>query len=35
MAQGQLIYHGDAVGVRQDRRVLDAYLGDVPASANA
>jgi ABC-type branched-subunit amino acid transport system ATPase component len=35
MAQGRLIYHGDAAGVREDRRVLDAYLGDVPASANA
>jgi ABC-type branched-subunit amino acid transport system ATPase component len=31
MAQGKLIYHGDAAGVRRDRRVLDAYLGDVPA----
>jgi ABC-type branched-subunit amino acid transport system ATPase component len=31
MAQGQLIYHGDAAGVRRDRRVLDAYLGDLPA----
>ena len=31
MAQGQLIYHGDAAGVRKDRRVLDAYLGDMPA----
>ena len=31
MAQGKLIYHGDAVGVRKDRRVLDAYLGDMPA----
>jgi ABC-type branched-subunit amino acid transport system ATPase component len=31
MAQGQLIYHGDATGVRRDPRVLDAYLGDVPA----
>jgi len=31
MAQGRLIYHGDAAGVRRDRRVLDAYLGDVPA----
>jgi branched-chain amino acid transport system ATP-binding protein len=31
MAQGQLIYRGDAVGVRKDRRVLDAYLGDMPA----
>jgi len=31
MAGGTLIYHGDAAGVRKDRRVLDAYLGDVPA----
>ena len=31
MAQGKLIYHGAAAGVRKDRRVLDAYLGDVPA----
>jgi len=31
MAQGKLIYRGDAAGVRTDRRVLDAYLGDVPA----
>ncbi|HZO38703.1 MAG TPA: ABC transporter ATP-binding protein [Methylomirabilota bacterium] len=31
MAQGRLIYHGDATGVRKDRRVLDAYLGDMPA----
>ncbi len=31
MAQGKLIYHGDAAGVRQDRRVLDAYLGDMLA----
>ena len=31
MAQGKLIYHGDAAGVRKDRGVLDAYLGDVPA----
>jgi len=30
MAQGKLIYHGDPGGVRQDRRVLDAYLGDMP-----
>jgi len=30
MAQGRLIYHGDAAGVRKDRRVLDAYLGDMP-----
>src|SRR5215510_4244240 len=31
MAQGKLIYEADAAGVRRDRRVLDAYLGDVPA----
>jgi ABC-type branched-subunit amino acid transport system ATPase component len=31
MAQGRLLYHGDAAGVRTDRRVLDAYLGDMPA----
>ena len=31
MAQGRVIYHGDAAGLRKDRRVLDAYLGDVPA----
>src|SRR5438874_1687723 len=31
MAQGQLIYRGDSAGVRKDRRVLDAYLGDMPA----
>jgi ABC-type branched-subunit amino acid transport system ATPase component len=31
MAHGKLIYHGDAAGMRQDRRVLDAYLGDMPA----
>jgi ABC-type branched-subunit amino acid transport system ATPase component len=31
MAQGRLIYQGDAAGVRRDRRVLDAYLGDMPA----
>jgi ABC-type branched-subunit amino acid transport system ATPase component len=31
MAQGRLIYEGDAAGVRSDARVLDAYLGDVPA----
>jgi branched-chain amino acid transport system ATP-binding protein len=35
MAQGRLIYHGDAAGMRKDRRVLDAYLGDVPARAHA
>jgi branched-chain amino acid transport system ATP-binding protein len=31
MAQGRLLYHGDAAGVRTDRRLLDAYLGDMPA----
>jgi branched-chain amino acid transport system ATP-binding protein len=31
MAQGKLIYRGDAAGVRKDRGVLDAYLGEVPA----
>jgi branched-chain amino acid transport system ATP-binding protein len=31
MAQGKLIYHGEAAGVRKDQRVLDAYLGDMPA----
>jgi branched-chain amino acid transport system ATP-binding protein len=31
MAQGKLVYHGDAAGVRKDRRVVDAYLGDLPA----
>lgn len=31
MAQGKVIHHGDAASVRQDRRVLDAYLGDLPA----
>jgi ABC-type branched-subunit amino acid transport system ATPase component len=31
MAQGRLIYHGEAAGARKDRRVLDAYLGDMPA----
>ncbi len=30
MAQGKVIYSGDAAGVRRDRRVLDAYLGDMP-----
>jgi ABC-type branched-subunit amino acid transport system ATPase component len=29
MAQGKVIYSGDAAGVRRDRRVLDAYLGDM------
>jgi ABC-type branched-subunit amino acid transport system ATPase component len=31
MAQGKLIYHGEGAGARKDRRVLDAYLGDMPA----
>ena len=31
MAQGQVIHSGDAASVRADRRVLDAYLGDLPA----
>ena len=30
MAQGKLLYQGDAAGARQDRAVLDAYLGDLP-----
>jgi ABC-type branched-subunit amino acid transport system ATPase component len=30
MAQGRVIYEGDAAGARADRRVLDAYLGDPP-----
>lgn len=30
MAQGRLIYSGDAEGARRDSAVLDAYLGDVP-----
>ena len=29
MAQGKSIYSGDAAGARRDRRVLDAYLGDL------
>ncbi len=29
MAQGRLIYRGDAAGARADKAVLDAYLGDV------
>jgi branched-chain amino acid transport system ATP-binding protein len=33
MTQGKPIYHGDAAGLREDRRVLDAYLGDMPARA--
>ena len=31
MAQGKVIFRGDAAGVRSDPRVLDAYLGDVYA----
>jgi ABC-type branched-subunit amino acid transport system ATPase component len=31
MAQGKVIYRGNAAGVRGDPRVLDAYLGDVYA----
>lgn len=31
MAQGRVIFEGDADGVRADQRVLDAYLGDVEA----
>jgi branched-chain amino acid transport system ATP-binding protein len=30
MAQGKLIYEGDAAGARKDPQVLDAYLGDLP-----
>ncbi len=30
MAQGRLIYEGDADGARRDSAVLDAYLGDLP-----
>jgi len=30
MAQGRLLYQGDAAGARKDRAVLDAYLGDLP-----
>ncbi len=33
MAQGRLIYQGDAAGLRREPRVLDAYLGDVPVVA--
>jgi branched-chain amino acid transport system ATP-binding protein len=31
MAQGQVIHRGDAASVQKDPRVLDAYLGDLPA----
>jgi branched-chain amino acid transport system ATP-binding protein len=31
MAQGRVIFEGDAAGVRSDERVLDAYLGEIPA----
>jgi ABC-type branched-subunit amino acid transport system ATPase component len=31
MMQGQVICEGSADAVRSDRRVLDAYLGEVPA----
>jgi ABC-type branched-subunit amino acid transport system ATPase component len=31
MMQGRVICEGDARTVRADRRVLDAYLGEVPA----
>jgi len=30
MAQGQLIYQGNAADVRKDETVLNAYLGDLP-----
>jgi ABC-type branched-subunit amino acid transport system ATPase component len=30
MAQGRLIFQGEPAEARTDRRVLDAYLGDVP-----
>ena len=30
MAQGRLLYEGDADGARRDPAVLDAYLGDLP-----
>ena len=30
MAQGKLLYQGDAAGARKDKGVLDAYLGDLP-----
>jgi ABC-type branched-subunit amino acid transport system ATPase component len=31
MAQGRIIFEGDAGGVRSNQQVLDAYLGDVAA----
>jgi ABC-type branched-subunit amino acid transport system ATPase component len=31
MARGRVIYEGDAAGVRDDPRVLEAYLGGLPA----
>ena len=31
MAQGRVIFEGDADGVRRDARVVDAYLGDIAA----
>lgn len=31
MAQGRVLFEGDADGVRNDARVIDAYLGDVAA----
>jgi branched-chain amino acid transport system ATP-binding protein len=30
MAQGRVIFEGSGEGARRDRRVLDAYLGDLP-----
>ena len=30
MAQGRLLYEGDAAGARRDPAVLNAYLGDLP-----
>jgi ABC-type branched-subunit amino acid transport system ATPase component len=32
LAQGKVIYRGDAAGARRDARVLDAYLGEVHAA---
>jgi branched-chain amino acid transport system ATP-binding protein len=31
MARGRVIYEGDAAGVRDDPRVLEEYLGGLPA----